>query len=34
MSKKLINLHKKWLSVQPLPEENNQALLAVDSVAV
>ena len=26
MSKSIINLHKQWLSVQPLPEENNQAL--------
>ena len=26
MSISLINLHKKWLSVQPLPEENGQAL--------
>ena len=26
MSKNLINLHKQWLSVQPLPEENNQSL--------
>ena len=26
MSKNFIDLHKQWLSVQPLPEENNQAL--------
>ena len=26
MSKNLIKLHKQWLSVQPLPEENHQAL--------
>ena len=26
MSQNLINLHKQWLFVQPLPEENNQAL--------
>ena len=26
MFRNLINLHKQWFSVQPLPEENNQAL--------
>ena len=26
MSINFINLHKQWLSVRPLPEENNQAL--------